>query len=422
MVLSLIVAFPLCARAKTYSLKECIGMALKNNHMVRQSKENISLSEAQNLLTYAEMLPYVSAQSSVTRSSSTFGADPYVDTYATSVSARQTVFDLSTLYQIRSSRTGVKESRALHDATLSSIEYTVASHFYDLLRRQWLLEVKALAFREGEENLRKSRTMYDIGTLSKIDLLRAEVIKNQAELDLLTAEKEFALSRANLSYLIGIDPEEEFDLGEDSTAVKEFESSAYESLLAAVVERNPEIVAERLSASGRKDQLRAACFRYLPTVSVSGSYGYSGDRFTMDPDAWDAHDSWSAGVTLSLPLFTGFSRAAAIKQAKASVAIQELALNDMIAMKEIELKKALLTIEEAKKTYMLAEKNLEKAELSYRMVQEKYALGAATIIELIDAEQDYEQAQVSYIASHFDRILASIAVSHLLGERIGGSL
>jgi outer membrane protein len=419
---SLIIAFPLCAQPKTYSLKECIGLALRNSYLIRQSRESISLSEAQNLLGYSEMLPYVGAQSSVTRSSSTFGVDPYADMYATSISARQTVFDLPTLFNIRSSRSKVKERIALHEAALNSVEYTVAGYFYDLLSKRWFLEVRNLAFMEGEENLRKSQLMYDVGTISKIDLLRAEVAKNQSELDLLTAEKDLSLSKANLAYLIGIDPREDFDLKEDSAAVTEFRSSDYDSLLRQVLERNPEIIAERLSVSSGKDQLRAAYVSYVPTVSISGSYGYSGDKFTMDREEWDAHDSWSAGVSISLPLFTGFSRAANIKQTRASLTTQEIGLDDVIAQKEIDLKKALLTIDEAQLAFVLAEKNLEKAELSYRMVQEKYTLGAATIIELIDAERDYEQAQVSYISSYFDKVLASIAVSHLLGERIGEKL
>lgn len=421
-VITCVILLPVSAFTKTYTLKECIGLALEKSYLIQQSRESINLSEAQHLLGYSEVLPYVSTQTSVTRSSSTFGVDPYTDIYSSSISMNQTVFDIATLFSIKSSRLKVRESIALHEATLNSVEYIVAGYFYDLLRKEWLLEVRELAFSEGEKNLERSRVMYDVGTISKIDLLRAEVVKNQSELDLLAAERELALSKANLAYRIGFKPGEDFDIEQDSVAVTEFRSSDYDSLLEVVIKKNPEIEAEQLSLSSGRDQLRATYFRYFPTVSISGSYGYSGDRFTMKRDEWDAHDSWSAGVSISLPLFTGFSRAVNTRQMKASLRIQEVALDDMVAQKEIELKKALLAIDEARQAFVLAEKNLEQAELSYRMVQEKYELGAATIIELIGAEQDYEQAQVSFISSYFDKILASITVSHLLGERIGERL
>ncbi len=421
-VVLMFIILPAFAWAKTYTLKDCIRLALQNSYAVQQSRENISLSEAQNLLGYSEVLPYVGAQSSVTRSSTTFGVDPYADIYSTSISVSQTVFDIAALFSIKSSRSRVRESIALHEATLNSVEYAVAGYFYDLLRKEWLLEVRELAFREGEKNLEKSRVMYEVGTVSRVDLLRAEVVKNQSELDLLKAKKEFALSKANLAYLAGIDPEEEFEIEQDSAHVTAFSAGDYDSLLEMVQERNPEIAAEQLRLSSGRDELRAACFRYIPTVSLSGSYGYSGDKFTMEREEWDAHDSWSATVSISLPLFTGFSRVANTKQMKASLRNQEIALDDIIAQKAIELKKALLTIDEAQQAFVLAEKNLEQAELSYSMVQEKYDLGAATIIELIDAEQDYEQAHVTFISSYFDKVLASIAVSHLLGERIGQKL
>jgi len=138
----------------------------------------------------------------------------------------------------------------------------------------------------------------------------------------------------------------------------------------------------------------------------------------LSKENWERNDSWSVGANLTLPLFTGFSRAAEIRGNKANLNIKEIELNDTIKQKGIELKKALLAIKETKKTLNLAEKNLEQAELSYKMVKEKYNLGAATILDLTGAEQDYEQAQVSKISAYYDLLLAKLYVTNLLGENI----
>lgn len=414
----LIFFFPTILSGKIYTLNECIDMAVRNNFSVRKSGENISLSQAQNLLSYSDMLPYISASSSVTRSSTAFGLDPYSDTYSSNISLTQTVFDLSSIYDIRGSRIRVKESIALHNATVNETEFTVAGFFFDFLKKRKLLGVKELGFSESEENLRKTQLMYDVGTFSKVDLLRAEVVKNQSELDLLKSKKDVELSKANLAYVVGLNPDLEFDVKEDSFDIKRYNISDYDSLLERVNENNPEILSERLSVSRSKTQLSSSYSRYFPTLSIHGSYGYSGDKFTFSKEEWDEKDSWSVGASVSLPLFTGFSRAANVRQSRALLRSNELGLDDAIARKGIELKKALLAIDEAQKTFTLAEKNLEKAELSYRMMQEKYNLGAATILELIDAEQDYEQAQVTEISTHFDLLLASFYVKNLLGKRI----
>ena len=403
---------------KVYTLRECIDMAVRNNYSVRMSMDNISISQAQNLLSYSEMLPYISARSSVTRSSTTFGLDPYSDTYSTNISLNQTVLDLSSIFDIKSSRINLKESIALYRASVNEIEFLVASFFFDFLRKKKFLNVEELGFRESEENLRKTELMYDVGTISKVDLLRAEVVKNQSELDLLKADKDLKLAKANLAYAVGFDPNMDFDIKEDSFEIKSYSISNYDSLLDVVGENNLEIIAERLLVSRGKAQLSASYCRYLPVLSISGSYGYSGDKFTFSREEWDENDSWSIGASVSLPLFTGFSRSANIKQNRASLRIKELGLNDVVSRKAIELKKALLSIDEAQKAFILAEKNLEKAELSYRMTQEKYNLGAATILELIDAEQSYEQAQVTGISTYFDLLLTSYYVTNILGERI----
>ncbi len=402
----------------TYTLHECVEMALRKNLTIRKSKESISLSQASNLLSYAEMLPYINARSSVTRNSTAFGTDPYTDMYSTNISLSQSVFDLSTLFNIQTSRNEVKKNMSLYNATVSEIEFMVAGYFFDFVKKKKLMNVKGLAFRESDGNLQKSKLMYDIGTISKIDLLRAEVIKNQSELDLLRAGKESELARANLAFAIGLELETELDAKEDTFAFELHSIAQYDSLLEEVYHNNPEIETERISVASGKSKLRSSYCKYFPKVILSGSYGYSGDTFTLSREEWDNHDSWSIGATISIPLFTGFSRVANVKQSRALLRIREIELDDVISRKGIELKKALLAIEEAKQTRSLAEKNLEKAELSYRMVQEKFNLGAATIIELIDAEQDYEQAQVTKISSYFDLLLTSLYVKHLLGKSI----
>jgi outer membrane protein TolC len=411
---------PLFLSGEILSLEECLEMAFKNNYGLRMSVENVSLSRSQNQMSYSEMLPYVSAQSSVSRSPTSYGVEPYSDIYSTSVSVTQTVFDISTVFDIQSSRAKLKESVVLYEAAVREVELSVAGTFFDLLKKKRLLFVRELGYRESEENLRKTELMYEIGTVSKIDLLRSEVVKNQSELDLLRAERELELSRANLAYAIGFSREGELDVREDSFEIQEYLVSDYDSLLEKVITHNAEIEAQRQAVSSGKAQLASSFCRYLPKLTVSGSYGYSGDKFTTSRDEWDAHDSWSIGASVSLPLFTGFSRSAGIRQSKAALRLEEIGLDDIVTQKGIELKKALLSLNEARKTHILAEKNFEKAELSYRMVQEKYNLGAATIIELIDAEQDFEEAQVTEISSYFDLLLSSFYITNLLGERIVG--
>ncbi len=415
----LIFLLPTILAGRVFTLNECIDMAIRNNPSVRMSRENISIYQAQNLMSYSEILPYISATSSVTRSSPVFfSSDPYRDSYSTNISLSQTVFDLSTIFDIRSSNIRVKESIVSFESAIREIELLVAVGFYDYLKKNRLLSVKELGFRESDENLKKSQLMYDVGILSKVDLLRAEVVKNQSELDLLQAVKDVELSKANLAYLIGFDPSLEFETSEDSVEVESYSVNDYEELFGRVTENNPEVINERLSVSRGKVQLLSSYCNFLPRLSISGSYRYSGDKFTLSREDWDKNDSWSVNASISVPLFTGFSRAANVKQARASLRSEELGLDDTIAKKGIELKRALLSIDEAHKISALAKKNLEKAEESYRMMQEKYNLGAATIIELIDAEEDYELAQVTEISSYYDFLLATFYVTNLLGENI----
>jgi len=416
--IALVFLFPAMVSGNVYTLKDCIDMAEKNNFSVLKSRENILIAQSQNLLSYSEMLPYANVNSSVTRNSSVFGIDPYTDTYSENISLNQTVLDISSIYDIRSSRIQVKESVSSFKAVRNEVEFSVASSFFDFLRKRKLLGVKELGFKESEENFRKANVMFDVGSISKLDLLRSEVVRNQSELDLLKAKRDMELSRENLAYLIGSEPGAEFDVKEESLLVKEYNMEDYEKLLGKIKESNPGIEASRLSILKSRAQLSSSYCKYLPKLSVQGSYGYSGDKFSFSKDDWQENDSWSIGTSVTLPLFTGFSRMANVEQNKTTVRIRELDLADAVAQKAIELRKSLLAMDEAKRSLALSGRNFEKANLSYRMMQEKYDLGAATMIELMDAEQGFEQAQVTQISAYYDYLLASFYVTNMLGERI----
>ena len=417
-ILLFIILFPTIASAKIYTLTDCINLAKRNNFSIRKTAQNIAVTKAQYLSSYATILPNINATSSISRNSSILGDNMYNDTYSTNVSFNETVLDLPSIYRIKSLKKQLKGGIISYNAAASNLEISVANAFYDLLKKEKLLEVKKLGLSESEQNLKKTRLMYNLGTLSKVDLLRAEVIKNQSELDLLTAKKEKELSQANLIYLIGLQPDAEFDVKEETLKITDYSLNDYRKLLNEIKEKNPYIINKRLSLSAAKDEFISSYLEYLPTLSIHGSYGYSGDKFTLSKENWERNDSWSVGANLTLPLFTGFSRAAEIRGNKANLNIKEIELNDTIKQKGIELKKALLAIKETKKTLNLAEKNLEQAELSYKMVKEKYNLGAATILDLTGAEQDYEQAQVSKISAYYDLLLAKLYVTNLLGENI----
>ncbi len=410
--------FATTVTGKVFTLSECIDMGIKSNLTIKKNRENVTIAQAQNLSSYSEILPYVSARSSVTRNSSVLGTNPYTDTYSENFSFSQTVFDLSSIYDIKASKLQTKGSVASFNAIRNQIEFAIASTFFDFLRKKKILVVKELGFKESDENLKKTKVMLDIGIISKVDLLRSEVVKNQAELDVIKAKKDMEISRANLAYLIGIEPDMEFDVKEESLSIRDYNIEEYKELFRKTKENNPDIESNKFSVSKSKAQLSSSFCRYLPTLSIQGSYGYSGDKFTFSKEDWQENDSWSVGASVTLPLFAGFSRMGNVKQSRAIVRMSELELDDVVMQKGIELRKSLLAIDEAKKSLVLSQKNLEQADLSYRMMQEKYTLGAATILELMDTEQDYEQAQVTQISAYFDLLLASFYVTNLLGERI----
>jgi len=81
-----------------------------------------------------------------------------------------------------------------------------------------------------------------------------------------------------------------------------------------------------------------------------------------------------------------------------------------------EVKTAYLEIEQYKEKKSVAEENVDAAEEDLKITQEKYNLGAATILDLLDAQVSLKEAQVSVIQADFDLNLAVAKLENAMGK------
>lgn len=160
----------------------------------------------------------------------------------------------------------------------------------------------------------------------------------------------------------------------------------------------------------------AAKGQYLPRLSASASYSYRDSKF---PESWQVVKdgyTWSTGLSASWTLFDGLITHANIRTANARMASAEADLRTADQAAEVEVKQAYLNYTLMREKVTLSQETRAEAEESYRLINEKYRLGAATTLDLLTSQTTLTQARVQEASTLSDLKIAEAALSKAIGE------
>ena len=323
--------------------------------------------------------------------------------------------------------------------------------------------------------VRQAEAQVEVGAATPLDIRRAEIQEGQAEVQVLQAENAAVSNRLGLMRIIGV------DLASDARLATEFDVFAPaldpEALVQRALEANPELSASRSQVAANRAQRRMAESQYLPSVSLSA--GWSGSVFQADRiaplvddrlrqlsgqyescvqenrirdllgdpprdcsplDPTDpvvetnvreqvrqANQGWpfdfdrqpfSLSMSVSIPVFTGFSRQLQAEQARVaeSNAQHQVRAEELRLRSEVEA--AYRAVETARRTAELQARIRETSQEELRLAQERFRLGLGTSIEVVDAQANLSEAERAEISAIYDFHASFAALEALVGESL----
>ncbi len=180
----------------------------------------------------------------------------------------------------------------------------------------------------------------------------------------------------------------------------------------AVMSRPDIRAAERSLAAASADIGLAEADRY-PRVSLNGDFGYSASRTSGGGSL--AFGSWSFGPAVSLPIFDGGRRKAAVEIARARY-------DEALAEFRAKARRAIQEIEDGLTRYAAAHERTENARVSATQYQEffdtvevRFKEGASNLLELEDARRAMLGARQTYLNVQLERLQAWVALNRATG-------
>lgn len=292
-------------------------------------------------------------------------------------------------------------ARAREGRTRADLAFEVHRAYYALLRAREALQVAEAEVARSREHLRLAEERHRAGAVPLLDVLRAQVLSSDAEVFRIRAQAEAEVARGALNTLLGRSPESPLEVAplEEQEGGEE-DLPPEERLLASASTRRPEVAeaeARRRAALSRLAEARGA---YFPAVRLEASTGRLDDRFFPRD-----HD-WAVGISLSLPLFTGLSRGHETRRARLELLqAGEETRGTLLAVRR-EAFEAFQRVGEARAAREAVGTLVRRAEESLRMARERYAEGAGTAADLLDAEANLRAALLQEVEARFDLRLA----------------
>ena len=323
--------------------------------------------------------------------------------------AQQTLFAGGTIYNsIKQAQLTLEAAKMDREATRERLIYDVKEAFYGVLLAEKFLEVSRRALQQAEKHYDTSKRLVETGTATKYDLLRAQVQLANVKSQLIKAQNTLRLAEERFKMTIGFEgPGEVKVKGEFREEKAKFDLN---ELIGRALEKRPDLKAMRLQVEATKRLISIAKGSFLPTISLVGNYGY------LDNEKQEGQTTWSVTLRADLPLFTGFSRKASLKEAESAVNQVRLTMQQLEEGIVLEVKAAYLSFEEAKSLLEAQREMVQQAKEGLRMANLQYENGLITSVQLTDAELALTQAELSYYQALHDYTMAIAKIKKAVGE------
>ena len=395
------------------SLEECLALTLKYNPSVQAASFNTQAQKNRLAQTRADYLPKVNANASYARSNQegAGGWGDANDSYSSSVSATQLLYDFGkTGLTNKIQKNNYFSAQQDQQNTINEIVYKLKQAYYGVLNAQEKRNVYAGSVEQYQEQLKRAKAFYEVGTRPKIDVTTAQVNLNNAKLNLIKGENALKTAYYNLTNIMGIyDEEPNFTLVKEQT-IPDYNISIEEALKEAQKNR-PDLLSLELKLENAKQNVSLAKTGYAPSLTANGSYGWSGQDFPL-------YDRWSAGAGISVPIFSGLSTYNQVKESKNSLQVAYANLTAKQQAILLDVKTCYFNLEEAKTRIPVAELSQKEAQENYNLAVGRYKVGVGNYIEVKDAETTLSNAKLSYISAIFDYNLAIADLERAMGKKI----
>ena len=418
-------ATSLPAQQRVVTLADAIRRSERVQPDVIRAAGQVRTAGAQRRTAWGSYLPRLSASSSASDffSEGASRIDPVTGLLTSGNSSNRSLstslsasIDLFTGFRRGAEMSAARANQTAADATFIDARFqqalTTTNQFLDALAAAQLVSVRETSVRRAEEQLKVSVAKLRTGSATRSDSLRSLVTLGNARLDLLTTRTDLAAAEANLARLIG--ETGRVQAADDSAFYAVLPPLDTQALRGEAESRSPRVQSAAAGASAARANARASRSSYWPSLTLSANTGWNGSRV----NDYDLLNQRQVSLALRWNLFDGFDRELAVAQREADVDVAEASAADARLGVQADLELRLAELDAARTRIEITRTSVVAAREDLRVQQERYRLGASTIVDVLTSQEALNQAEVDVVNARFDYLRAKAQLEALIGRNL----
>lgn len=407
-----LVLVPFLLSTKLYAEKltwqQAVAEAKSNNSVLKSSNESIRASEAQIRVAQSANLPQLSANFAADYGKNS--VDPtneLQDTYSATLSLSQSIFNgWQTDARVRQSRVNVSLAESTLQINKAQVSSDLKTAFANLIYAQQSIRLQESIVKRRKANLDLVELRFQNGAENKGSVLLSRAYESDAELRLYQARNGIDTARASLARALGRSPNNTLEVDENLPTVSIPQGLDLEKTAQETPQHRQAVLREESAES----DITLARAGYFPSVAVNGSYG------RRDTDPYLNNESWSVGLSLTVPIFQGGRDYYSTQSAIANRTVAAENREDVDRQQLVTLQQALARLEEAKRNVEVNRRFVEAAEMRSEIGRSRYNNGLISFDDWDLIESDLITRQQTSIQSIRDYALAEAAWENAIGK------
>ncbi|HVO74446.1 MAG TPA: TolC family protein [Ignavibacteriaceae bacterium] len=419
------------------TLDQAINIALQRNPDLLKSTNGILTYESGIKASYGALLPSLGASgrwewvrnkgveqtftdpSTGAKFTSSSGTTE-TRRYNAGIGTQWVLFDgLANIASVSQNQNDLEAARMSLARLKQSVVFQTISYYYDIINTQKLLAFKEDDVKWNERNLETITERNKLGAVTLADVYAQQVRTGNAELEVVRTQNNLEVAKSNLLYYLGLDVTTDYVFSDSLTEgdlqkLEQNISSDYKNvseLMEQALDTRYDYKSARLTLESAYDGVTIARSGHFPSLVNDASFSSGSNTFK---DLFKSK-TYSVGLTLQIPIFSGFSVENRVEIAQVSAMNQEVTVNELERDIKRNLQQTFLDLQAAQKALDVGKRNVLAATENQKIEQEKYNIGSGTLLNVLIANSEYTNALTNYINAQFAYVVLSEQLKYQIG-------
>ncbi|UCG38106.1 MAG: TolC family protein [bacterium] len=392
------------ARAQDLTLDEAYRIALERNHDLMAAEEDVEQGRLLKRQAITVLFPNLTATAGYSRMEFDDGSETEGNSWG--LSLNQTLYNGGRVWV---AKRGADYTLAAAQMGLEYVKQSILMdlvvHSNQLLSAEDILLVSGKRVERVREQVRRAEARLEVGDVPRTAVLAASVTLSRAEMEQVEARKAVSIAQTRLAALIGSDSPVRVLIPRDPDVPKE---AAFEDLLQRAIDGRADLAQARELIRISEQEAELVARSDNPNVDITGSYTRFSEENSFVPER-------QIGVTLTWPFFQGGLVGLQTKEARSRVRqVQQMYLS-RVDNARLQVEEAWLTLNALRVQEKMVRSNLTNALENHRLAKAQFELGAAVILDVLDAEEDLAEAEYLEVSHKYETRTALAALLYSIG-------